>query len=87
MKSTTQQARLTEALLNGEQLTVPQMAARFDMANPTAVISNIRFAGYAVYANSRKNSKGQTVTRYRIGTPSRKIIAAGNRALASGMVV
>lgn len=83
----TQQARLTEALLNGEQLTVPQMAARFDMANPTAVISNIRFAGYAVYANSRKNSKGQSVTRYRIGTPSRKIIAAGNRALASGMVV
>ena len=82
----TQQARLTEALLNGEQLTVPQMAARFDIANPTAVISNIRFAGYAVYANSRKNSKGQSVTRYRIGTPSRKVVAAGYRALAEGLV-
>ena len=82
----TQQTRLTEALLNREQLTVPQMAARFDIANPTAVISNIRFAGYAVYANTRKNSKGQSVTRYRIGTPTRKVIAAGYRALAAGLV-
>ena len=82
----TQQARLTEALLNGEQLTVPQMTSRFNIANPTAVISNIRFAGYAVYANTRKNSKGQSVTRYRIGTPTRKVISAGYRALANGLV-
>jgi hypothetical protein len=82
----TQQSRLTEALLNGEQLTVPQMAARFNMANPTAVISNIRFSGYAVYVNRKKNSKGVSVSRYRIGTPSRELIAAGYRALSLGLV-
>ena len=82
----TQQSRLTEALLNGEQLTVPQMAARFNMANPTAVISNIRYSGYAVYINRKKNSKGVSVSRYHIGTPSRELIAAGYRALSLGLV-
>jgi len=85
MKVQSKQSRLTEALLKGEQLTAAQIAARFDIKNPTATVSDIRFAGYAVYANTKKNAKGESVTRYRIGTPSRKIIAAGNRALAMGL--
>lgn len=80
----TKQARVTEALLNGEQLTAKQIAARFGVANPTATISNIRFSGIPVYANQRKNSKGEVVTRYRVGSPTRKVIAAGYRALAAG---
>ena len=80
------QSRLTEALLNGEQLTAAQIAARFDIKNPTATVSDIRYAGYAVYANTKKNSKGQSVTRYRIGTPTRKVVAAGYRALALGLI-
>jgi hypothetical protein len=86
MQVTTKQGRLTEALLNGDQLTAAQIAARFDIKNPTATVSDIRFAGYAVYANTRKNSKGQSVTRYRIGTPTRKVISAGYRALSMGLV-
>ena len=80
------QSRLTEALLNGEQLTAAQIASRFDIKNPTATVSDIRFAGYAVYANTKKNSKGQSVTRYRIGTPTRRVVSAGYRALALGLI-
>jgi hypothetical protein len=83
----TKQARVTEALLSGEELTAKQISARFGVANPTATISDIRFSGIPVYANQRKNSKGEVVTRYRVGKASRQIVAAGYRALAAGMVV
>jgi hypothetical protein len=86
MQTITKQQKVTEALLSGEQLTAKQIAARFGVANPTATISDIRFSGIPVYANSRKNSKGQTVTRYRVGKASRQVVAAGYRALALGLV-
>lgn len=82
----TKQARVTEALLSGEQLTAKQIAARFGVANPTATISDIRFSGIPVYANTRKNSKGTSVTKYRVGKASRAIVAAGYRAMANGLV-
>lgn len=78
----TKQARLLKALQNGEQLTAEQIRYRFDIANPTATVSDLRFAGYAVYANKRTNRRGDTFTKYRLGTPSRAVVAAGYRALA-----
>jgi hypothetical protein len=87
MKSTqSKQARLTEAFLAGQELTVGQIKSRYGIANPTATISEIRFAGYAIYANKRKNSVGEVHTKYRLGTPTRKVVAAGYRALAQGLV-
>lgn len=83
---TTKQSRLTEALLSGEQLTAAQIEARFGIKNPTATISDIRFSGIPVYANQRKNSKGEVKTFYRTGKASRKIVAAGYKAMALGLV-
>ena len=81
----TKQARLLEALQNGEQLTAKQIAARFDIANPTATVSDLRFSGFAVYANKHTDTKGRVTTKYRLGRPSREIVAAGYRALALGV--
>jgi len=81
----TKQARLIKALQNGEQLTAKQITHRFGIANPTATVSDIRFAGFAVYANKRTNNLGQTFTKYRLGTPSRAVVAAGYRAIALGL--
>jgi len=52
----------------------------------SAEVSRVRQAGYAVYANQRKAGNGVHVTEYRIGTPSRKLVAAGYRAMALGLV-
>ena len=82
----TKQTRVLEALQSGEQLTAKQISARFGIANPTATISNIRFAGYAVYANEHKDTKGRVTTKYRLGTPSRELVAAGYRAMSLGLV-
>lgn len=81
----TKQKRVLEALQNGEQLTAKQIAARFSVKNPTATISNLRFEGYAVYANKHTDTKGRVTTKYRLGKPSREIVAAGYRALALGL--
>jgi predicted transcriptional regulator len=82
----TKSEKLIEALQSGEELTAKQIAARFSIANPTATISALRLdGGYAIYGNLKKDSKGNKVTKYRLGTPSRKVIAAGYRALALGV--
>ncbi len=82
----TKQARVLEALQKGEQLTAKQIAARFGVKNPTATVSDLRFAGFAVYANKHTDTKGRTSTKYRLGRPSREIVAAGYKAMALGLV-
>lgn len=82
--TTTKSQRLVEALQNGEELTAKQIKARFGIANPTATISDLRLRnGFAVYANERKDTKGRVTTKYRLGRPSRAVVAAGYRALAA----
>ena len=81
----TKQTALLEALKKGEELTAKQITSRFGIANPTATISNLRFAGYAVYANEHTDTNGRVTTKYRLGKPSRAVIAAGYRALAQAV--
>jgi hypothetical protein len=38
--------------------------------------------GYPIYLNERKTAKGGTTLKYRLGTPSREVIAAGYQYLA-----
>ena len=83
---TTKQDRLLEALKQGQEFTARQIEHRFKLANPTAAVSNLRTKGYAVYANPRVNGRGEIYTKYRLGTPSRRIVAAGIRALRMGLV-
>ena len=73
----TQSAKLVAALESGEELTAKQIASRFNIANPTAVIANLRNEGHVIYTNSRKNHRGATVSKYRIGKPTKRLVAAG----------
>lgn len=81
----TKQERVLEALQRGEQLTAKQIAARFGVANPTATISDLRYSGFAIYANRNVDTKGRVTTKYRLGRPSRALVAAGYRALQLGI--
>jgi hypothetical protein len=67
-------------------VTASQAAKRFGIKNISAEVSRIRQSGFAVYANSRKAGNGVQVTEYAIGTPSRKLIAAGYKAMSLGLV-
>lgn len=78
--------KLFNALYNGEVVTPAQAEKRFGIKNISAEVSRIRQNGYAVYANSRKAGNGVQVTEYVIGKPSRKLVAAGYKAMALGLV-
>ena len=77
--------KLLNALQNGEVMTASQISKRFSIGNPRAEVSRIRHAGFAVYANQRKAGNNVMVTEYRLGKPSREVVAAGYRALALGL--
>ena len=74
------------ALHKGETLTPAEAKKRFGVGNLSAEVSRIRQSGFAVYSNSRTAGNGVKVTEYAIGKPSRKIVAAGYKAMAMGLV-
>ena len=78
--------KLFTALHNGEAVTASQAEKRFGIKNISAEVSRIRQNGYAVYANNRVAGNNVRVTEYVIGKPSRKLIAAGYKAMALGLV-
>ena len=83
VKSDSKQARVLAALEAVEKgLTAKQIEARFG-GNATATVSDLRFKGFPIYANQHTDAKGRTKTFFRLGTPSRKVLAAGYRALAN----
>lgn len=66
--------RILKVLKSGRQYTPAQLAGLTgtseDSIRPR--ISELRSEGFAIYTNSTKNGK----TAYRLGTPSRKMVAA-----------
>jgi len=78
--------KLFNALYEGQAVTASQAEKRFGIKNISAEVRRIRQSGYAVYSNTRTAGNGVKVTEYVIGKPSRKIVAAGYKALALGLV-
>ena len=83
----TKEQRVLEALqANNKGLTAAQIESRFGVGNARSTVSALRMKGFAIYANQSTDTKGRTKTFYRLGTPSRAVVAAGYRALAAGLV-
>lgn len=79
--------KVFEALvLNGERLTAKQIAARYNVANPYNVVYTLRMEGYPIYLNQHTDSKGRVTNKYQFGNASRKLIAAGYKAMTAGLV-
>ena len=82
MANVTKTAKVIAALESGVELTGKQIESRYNVANARALISSLRMQGYAVYLNKRTNGFGETYSEYRLGTPTRSVVAAGYQALA-----
>lgn len=78
--------KLFTALYAGDAVTASTAEKRFGIKNIAAEASRIRQAGYAVYANQRVAGNNAKITEYVMGKPSRKVVAAGYKALALGLV-
>jgi hypothetical protein len=84
MKEMTQKTKLRIAFFGGRELTAKQIRSQFGIKSPSKVVSNLRMEdGLPIYCDKFVDTKGRETMKYRLGTPSRKVIAAGYRALAA----
>jgi imidazolonepropionase-like amidohydrolase len=74
-----QKETVLNALKNGKTLTTAQLTNSYKVTSASEVIRQLRSEGYAVYTNTDSNGK----VSYRLGTPSRRMIAAAYNAAGS----
>jgi len=63
-------------------LTAARMQSLFGVSNPSATINDLRNEGHAIYLNTRVVN-GERVSFYRLGTPTKRMVAAGIQAIRS----
>ena len=73
---TSKTQRVLELLETGKSVSWKTLRTRFDLKTPRAMIDKLRAAGNMIYIN--KTAQG---TSYRLGAPSKAIIAAGIKKL------
>lgn len=72
------QAKLLNYLHTGAEVTARQIAGSFGLKNPHGAIHSLREQGHCIYANKAKLADGTETTKYRVGKPSRRMIALAN---------
>ena len=65
----------------GKTLTAAQARFQYGIKNVGARIHELRSDGHAIYTNQRTLKDGRKVAEYRLGKPSKRVIAAGFAAL------
>lgn len=74
-------AKLEAYLNTGSAVTAKQIKSMFKLANPTAAVFELRRQGVCIYSNPATLYTGEKTTKYRVGTPSKAMVAA---AFAAG---
>ena len=75
-KSLSKKQKLLNLLSKGENVAWKTIQTRFDLESPRSMIDTLRAEGYMIFGNRVGGKK-----YYRMGTPTRAIIAAGIKAL------
>tara|TARA_B100000085_G_scaffold28445_1_gene23546 strand:- start:729 stop:1112 length:384 start_codon:yes stop_codon:yes gene_type:complete len=75
-KKLSKKQKVLNLLQKGENVAWSTIQNKFDLESPRSMIDTLRAEGYMVYGN-----KVGGRTYYRIGTPTRAIVAAGIKAL------
>jgi hypothetical protein len=75
-KKLSKKQKVLNLLSKGENVTWKTIRNKIDLESPRAMIDTLRAEGYMIYGNK---VRGQKV--YRMGTPTRAIVAAGIQSL------
>jgi hypothetical protein len=62
-------------------LTPRKMQTMFGVANPSALVNELRNEGHSIYLNTRTKEDGTKVSFYRLGAPTKRIVSAGIAAI------
>jgi hypothetical protein len=71
-KALTKKQKVLNLLSNGRAVTWSTLRNKFDLTSPRAMVDQLRTEGHMVYINQTSNG-----TSYRLGTPTKAILAAG----------
>ena len=77
------QAKLLSYLQSGAEVTARQISGSFGLKNPHGSIHSLREQGFCIYSNKATLADGTETTKYRIGKPTRKMVAVANAVLGS----
>ena len=72
-------AKLLSHLQSGHEVTAKQITGTFGLKNAGRAVHYLREQGHCVYANKVTLSDGTEGTKYRIGKPSRSMVALANQ--------
>jgi hypothetical protein len=76
-------ALLVKNLQAGKEFTAKQIGASFGFVNPYRAVEALRQQGHCIYGNKRTLSTGEQVIKFRMGSPSKKMVAITNAVLGS----
>lgn len=71
-KTLSKKVKVLNLLSKGISVSWKTLRSRFDLTSPRAMIDQLRVEGHMVYINQTSNG-----TSYRLGTPTKSILAAG----------
>ena len=78
-KTLTKKQKVLNLLSKGNAVTWSAMRNKFDLTSPRAMVDQLRTEGHMVYINQTSNG-----TSYRLGTPTKAILAAGVQKVLKG---
>lgn len=81
----TQKQRILRSLRTGKEFTAKEIGAYFGAKSPTKVISELRREGHAIYLNKKTDTKGRVTQQYRLGRPSRAMVALAAAAAGASL--
>jgi len=76
-------AQLVKNLQAGKEFTAKQIGASFGFVNPYRAVEALRQQGHCIYGNKRTLSTGETVIKFRMGSPSKKMVQIANAVMGS----
>ena len=77
------QAKLLNYLSTGAEVTARQIAGSFGLKNPHDAIHQLRNQGNCIYGNKTTLADGTETTKYRIGKPTKRMVAVANAVLGA----
>ena len=78
-RALTKKQKVLNLLSSGKPVTWKTIRNRFDLTSPRAMVDTLREEGHMVYINQTSNG-----TSYRLGTPTKAILAAGVKKVLKG---
>lgn len=79
------QEKLLKHLETGNAVTAKQIQGVFGLKNPHGAIYTLRNQGHCIYTNVAKLADGTETVKYRLGKPSKRMVALAARVGGSAV--